>query len=139
MSLGVAALQALRFTENPPARISKSLGDNVMLRWTYSITKPSELVRLECGYLNESRQMTKLMEQFSTESQPRSTATGTRFQNRAYIQNGALMLTNLRAEDTGIYYCIIKAYDADKFKTVTIRSTDSYLSIGGMIKLYTNL
>ena len=135
ISIGISALQALRFTQSPPARISKSLGDNVMLRWTYSITKPSELVRLECGYLNQSRQMLKLMEQFSTESQPRTTVAGTRFANRAYIQNGALMLTNLRAEDSGIYYCIIKAYNAARFQTITLRSTDSYMTVGGMINL----
>ena len=69
------------------------------------------------------------------EKQPRTTVAGTRFENRAYIQNGALMLTNLRAYDSGIYYCIIKAYDAARFQTVTLRSTDSYLSIGGMINL----
>ena len=77
------------------------------------------------------------MEQFSTESQPRTTVTGTRFQNRAYIENGALVLTNLKSADAGIYYCLIKAYDAVKFETVTIRSTDSYLSIGGLLRLLT--
>ena len=132
---GITCLQALRFTQNPPARITKSLGDNIVLRWTYDITKPSELVRLECGYLNQTRQMTKLIEQFSTESQPRTTVIGTRFQNRAYIENGALILTNLRSEDSGIYYCIMKTYDAARFETVTIRSTDSYLSVGGMIDI----
>jgi len=128
---GIATIQSLKFTQNPPPRISKSLGDNVKLKWTYSIPKPSELVRLECGYLNASRQMTTLMMQFSTDNQPRTTVTGTKFQNRAYIENGALVLTNLKSTDAGIYYCIIKAYDAGSFRTVTIRSTDSYLSIGG--------
>ena len=130
---GLLSLHALTFTQTPPSRISKSLGDNVMLKWTYSIAKPSELVRLECGYLNQSRQMTKLMEQFSTEFQPRTTVIGTRFVNRAYIENGALILTNLRAEDNGIYYCIMKVYDAVRFETVTIRSIDTYLSVGGKI------
>lgn len=77
--------------------------------------------------------MTKLMEQLSTETQPRITVIGTRFQNRAYIQNGALVLTKLRAQDSGIYFCRVKAYDATTFQTVTIRSQDSYLSVGGIM------
>eukprot|EP00112_Aurelia_sp_Birch-Aquarium-sp1_P009715 Seg2113.5 transcript_id=Seg2113.5/GoldUCD/mRNA.D3Y31 product="hypothetical protein" protein_id=Seg2113.5/GoldUCD/D3Y31 len=128
---GPRLLQALRFSQSPAARISKAVGETVQLTWKYSITRPSELVRLECGYLNTSRQMTKLMEQLSTETQPRITVIGTRFQNRAYIQNGALVLTKLRAQDSGIYFCRVKAYDATTFQTVTIRSQDSYLSVGG--------
>eukprot|EP00112_Aurelia_sp_Birch-Aquarium-sp1_P005149 Seg1584.3 transcript_id=Seg1584.3/GoldUCD/mRNA.D3Y31 product="hypothetical protein" protein_id=Seg1584.3/GoldUCD/D3Y31 len=131
MLQGPRLLQALRFSQSPAARISKAVGETVQLTWKYSITRPSELVRLECGYLNTSRQMTKLMEQLSTETQPRITVIGTRFQNRAYIQNGALVLTRLRAQDSGIYFCRVKAYDATTFQTVTIRSQDSYLSVGG--------
>lgn len=128
---GFVAIQAISFTQNPPARITKSVGDNVVLKWSYSILQPSELVRLQCGYLNESRKMTKLMEQFSTEFQPRITVTGTKFENRAYIENGALILTNLRADDNGIYYCVMKVYDSVLFQTVTIQSSDTYLSVGG--------
>ncbi|XP_065054854.1 uncharacterized protein LOC135683516 [Rhopilema esculentum] len=124
-------VHASRFTENPGARITKALGDNVALRWKHTIYRPSELVRLECGYLNASRQMTKLMEQLPSENQPRTTVAGTRFENRAYIKDSALVLTNLRAEDTGIYFCIMKVYDSQQFRTVTVRSPDSYLSIGG--------
>ena len=128
---GLHTVKALRFTQNPPGRISKTAGEKVELTWKFAIDKPSELVRLECGYLNSSRQMMKLIEQLSTETQPRITTLGTRFHNRASVMNGALVITGLQVGDTGIYYCVLKAYDAMTFRTVTIKSIDSYLSVGG--------
>eukprot|EP00794_Sanderia_malayensis_P014349 gene14349-15845_t len=126
---GLYELEAVEFTQTPAKSISKSIGSNVELKWTFTINNPSEFVRLECGYLNKSRKMTKLMEQVSTDHQPRLAAAGTRFANRASIKNGALVLTNLRVEDTGRYFCILKAFDAITYRTVTKRSNDSYLLV----------
>ena len=62
------------------------------------------------------------------DNQPRTTVTGTRFQIRAYIERGALVLTNLKSADAGFHYCIIKVYNKGNFRTETMRSKDSYLS-----------
>ena len=117
------------------SQVNKAVGDSVDLKWTFVVDNTHEMVLFQCGFLNSSRQLHPLITKGPKDRIPRVLTNAqipVKYRDRVFVtSDGTMRITKLRNDDTGNYFCHLKAYHKGQFGTKTINSPNTYLSVGG--------